>query len=271
MVFQPVNTDHSIQMVAFTAALSGPLKTSTVETLKAQPAAWKAALPALDLVQSIEFPPPPPSALANARPTMRVGLDFSVKRPDGASVWALRFHGNSVVVECTRYTRWDLVWAEAKNYLYAALARLGEVEADLNVTSLGLWYIDTFVSPDPMSDTKDLYVDSKYLPKFAFEQGAEWHAHTGWFERRAIGRILHNLNVDTQVTSRSDPVSGESFGEAVSTVTHSQVCTRFLSVNLISVNWQEFDAEFEQMHRNNKQILQDLLSPAIKYKVQLNS
>ena len=266
MVFKPVNDDHSIQTVAFTAPLTAPLQAATVDALRAQPADWKSALPALDLVQSIElFPSNNP--LAPARPTIRVGLDDSIKRPDGASVWALRFHGNTVAVECSRYTRWNLIWSEARTYLRSALKRIAEIDNSIAIASIGLWYIDAFVSSDTQADTRDLFANSKYFAQFAYEQGAEWHVHTGWFERRSFGRILHNLNVDTQIVPRSNPVSGESFSEAVSTVTHSQVCTRFTSLNLTEMNPVEFDREFEHMHDRNKQILAELLCEGVKSKI----
>jgi hypothetical protein len=113
MDFDPLNSEHAIQSVAFTVAFDGMLSPGAIHDLRSRTEII-AELPAVQAPQGFEFNMGgAPTGGGPIQRRMIAGVQLSHLRPDGTPAWALRMMGNELSVECTRYTRWDKVWGTA--------------------------------------------------------------------------------------------------------------------------------------------------------------
>nr|NWG26606.1 TIGR04255 family protein [Pseudorhodoplanes sp.] len=254
MPFQPLNSEHAIQAVTFTVALDGPVHTSAINLLRNR-ADLISELPAVQTPDVFELSPgaiPVPRRIG--------GVQFSHLRPDGSPAWALRLFGAELVVECTRYTRWDRVWETAERYLQAGLQDVANAssKSKRNVAVIALNYVDAFTADNQEYRLDDLIKPSALIAGKAFEAGAVWHSHIGWFEKRESGASaawLNQLNLDAR---RSDPNPPGTSPKLRIEITHNQ---EYRFNPAISINEAEakLSSCMKEMHAQNKLILSMML------------
>ena len=174
--------------------------------------------------------------------------------PDGRPSWTLRVEGNTIVVSCTDYKRWDDISAKALGHIKAAIAF---VNNDTNaVSSLIHQIVDRFVTAnkDEYNIGQVFNTQSPYLTGQALKAGNFWHVFQGWFEDRQVfsGKLLNVLNLSTADNPASITIT--------TTIDHA-AHLRFSSPKAIG----EFDNEFtrkafDELHECNKSIIKQLLT-----------
>jgi hypothetical protein len=273
MPFQPINSDHAIQLVQFGVVLNKAVTIAAVDKLCAEAASWRADLPAIEIPQILDVRVDPATGVP--KPVVTKGAEFSVKRPDGTPVTSLTIINNEVVVLTTRYTRWQPIWEKVQSYLLDALRRIATLEKSRGITiqSATLVFVDAFRSTDPSPNFEEVLAKSIDIPHSLFDHGPHWHCHTGWFAPIDKGRILNQVNIDSKSAKVMDTVSGESTEPLELSITHRQVREFTPELSLGEVVSEEhcsniIDA-FEVMHVANKQRVSGLLTASMRDRIRI--
>ena len=268
MSFTPINNDHAVQSLVISVIFEKPLGHGVIPYVQGQRDKWP-ELPAMNAPQTFSFQIGPggvaPQNLGGQ------GLELSYQRPDGTPAWLMRFDATGLVVECTRYTRWDRVWEMARKFHHTALEVIQQSQQadDVGVAAVSLQYIDRFVGQAADNDFRTLFCESDIVAKSAFKFGDFWHQHTGWFDRsHELGPILNNLNIDTN----SDPASVDkslSVGilhlQQLRYTEKKSIADFCGSVNVV------FDGVMQHLHVQNKSLISSLLSSDMAEKIGLGS
>lgn len=265
MSFKPINDDHAVQSVALSVHFDRHLDQSVMQYVQSQHQRWQADLPAVQMPQMFGFEIGP--AGAAPKQTVGHGVEFSYLRPDGTPAWQLRFEGSAVIVECTRYTRWERVWQSAKKYLLNAIDVIIESQdqSDVKVSAASLQYTDRFSGSSFGNDFKSIFCENRYLSTSVFEFGDVWHTHLGWFDRtNQLGPILNNLNIDAKndVALEGSPIIVDILHLQQLRYDQKATLPEFrASTDLI------FDRLMQELHLQNKVIICELLDPQMKQKI----
>ena len=195
---------------------------------------------------------------------------FSFLRPDGKPAWVYRFIAGEIAVECSRYTRWDRIWASAHNYLKMGFEIIKGNEPNRKVVTCSLSVTDRFRATTENYSLKHLFKQSSFIPDKLLQFTGQWHNHSGWFESLNSDNSLQNLNFDAHHEPRIIvPGQGQ---ELVIDVLHLQQL-RYPAPILISEFDEEgksrLDSGMRLMHENNKAIMVDLLTDEMAKKVGL--
>jgi uncharacterized protein (TIGR04255 family) len=177
--------------------------------------------------------------------------------------WLLRIEEAETAVHCTRYTRWDDVWAQARRFLGLVFGQLSPAPP---ITHLGLRYIDRFFYEGERAACRAdllLRTDSDYLTRKAHSSGVHWHVHSGWFDswQAPWKRCLNQLNVGAaDVEDRlAVTIDHNNFAELLEP----------LPVTPSTLESGPIAAAMETMHRNNKAVLANLLIPEMARQIRL--
>lgn len=270
MDFVPINDDHAIQSVAFTLFLDNPLTPAEIAAAQDAHERWREDLPAVTPFPGFDFPFPlggPPVA-----PMFGPGVGFSYLRPDGTPAWQLRFHGPTITVECTRYTRWERVWQAAQRYLVAAAEVLGHAGAEHHVGALSLQVLDRFRAEREPYDLRSLLrADTAYLAPAIFERGTLWHSHLGWFdENDYLGLVLNHFNVDSQREAAGGPGNTET--PLVVGLSHLQQLrykTPQRLADFPGLAGRMLDKAMLRRHTANKQLVGSVLTEPVRQRIGL--
>jgi uncharacterized protein (TIGR04255 family) len=264
--FTPLNEDHAIQAVAFVLSLDRPLQASTIEGVQRHHHLWREELPALQIPQGVEI------VVSPSGPTQRPisnSVLFSFLRPDGTPTWVLRFSEAEVVVECSRYTRFDRVWGAAYKYLTSAIELLRSHEPSQSVPSIALQVVDKFQAPAEPYDLRKLFRPNRFLPSVIFEQSPVWHNHAGWFQSVGGHNSLQRLNCDARREGKEEiPVMQRT---VFISITHTQQL-RYRTGKPINEPGlpHSLDQGMRSMHGMNKLVMVELLDAAVRNRIGLN-
>lgn len=269
MSFKPINDDHAVQSVAFSMHFDRHLDQRVIQFVQSKHQRWQSDLPAVQMPQMFGFELGP--AGAPPKQIAGHGVEFSYLRPDGTPAWQLRFEGSAIVVECTRYTRWERVWQSAKKYLLSAIDVIVEsqLQSDVKVSAASLQYTDRFYGNPVGNDFKSLFCENRYLSASVFEFGDVWHTHLGWFDRTSeLGPILNNLNID----AKNDAALEES--PIIVDILHLQQL-RYIEkatlVDFLASADMVFDSLMQLLHLNNKVVICELLELEMKQKIGIST
>jgi len=262
MPFRPINSDHSVSAASFQLQFATMIPANVVAAVKANADLWQKHLPAVSLGQVMQFQVAPDGIGASAvRPGE--GIEFSFMRPDGTPAWVMRVQGNAVAVECSRYTRWHSVFAQASGYLRDFLRVAADVDPSLGVTNIVLVVVDDFLwfgeSDRKDYDLRKLLAPGPRLAEIAFSVGAVFHSNIGWFEadEQFGGDVLQILNV---ASSHSDPLCVANNAQAHINIQQVQDYRRPWTIGQLSSEFDTtFTGLFEKMHIRNKSVLQEIL------------
>jgi uncharacterized protein (TIGR04255 family) len=257
--FKPVNDDHAIERVTFVVGFSRAFTSEELSDIRRHHSLWSSDLPAHKDTPgfTLTFDADGPRAEAIS------GVEFAFSRPDGSAVWALRFIGPNVSVECTRYTRWAKIWSSAHAHLSKALELIGKFDDAPTPSKLQLNVTDVFVAADSDAQLTAVFKDSDLIPKAATKFGSDWHSHTGWFEENANNRILHNLNIDA-ASERGDGSEGAR-------ISLLHVLTADVSDTSLSELSDHMILHMETLHQANKAVMGALLTEEIATRISLGT
>ena len=258
MGFTPFTEKHAIQEVAFVLTFARPFSTANMEALTKAHDAISGELPRLERGTVIQFDfvghdqreaPPPPVSIQ------------SYKR-DGSLDWRVFASDNYIAVNCLSYSRWDLVYKQARRYLNWARSTL----SNLNVSGFGLQYIDTFRYNGDVSEYSAFDLirrDSGLVPGKFDPRSPFWHLHVG--HRSACeaikGNLLRRLHMDAMEVDQEFVVRIDS-------------TYLFELVPAMPGGWAYIDGvqdeSFRMAHDLNKQDLREVLIPEMVLSISLD-
>ena len=261
--FIPVNDDHAVEGVTFQFIFAEPFPVQLVSQFAANHHRWKDELPAftqsnnsLISVGGVNWPGPPLSSVS-----------FSNIRPDGTPAWLMRIEGNTLIVQCTRYTRWDKVWGKTLNLLRSAQEALSEgpVPAPALATVI-LAVVDAFDSKVEGYNVDGLLRRSKFVNDHIRSCGPRWHSNQGWFEDGEEIPLLHNLNMSSVVADANPADAIVRFGHQLELRLDDPI--EFPAIDMVQGGW--VDLQMRKLHLHNKTIINDLLTEALSERILLN-
>ncbi|MBY3080687.1 TIGR04255 family protein [Rhizobium laguerreae] len=258
MRFRPLNEDHAIESVKFSVAFSAGILGPSIMAVEQGHSLWRDSLPARSIADvSVE---------SNGRSGSAPGVLFSFLRPDGLPSWSMAVAVNRIDIECSLYSRWERVWAEARGYFVKVIEILSKSQPGLEIGAVELTVKDVFLATERDYPLNQLLKPSVRLPKFIFEAGQAWHANSGWFEVEANGmqRTLHNLNCDATPDDELTVIN----------ISHYQQGGMTSPVN-ISANRAQLPETLEQrmstLHKANKQLMVDILKDDMANRIGLGA
>ena len=255
--FRPVNDDHAVTSVAFQLRLDEFVEPPTLQAAATE-GAWRATLPAV-------LPTPPATAIIQGQPVELPATQFAVVRPDARPVWALRFAGFEVTVECHAYTRWASVWEQAYLYLDQAFTLIRAHQSDTHVLEVRLQVGDRFLSDASDYDGAQLFNAGGAIGDHFLSQRGAWHSNAGWFETPDDLRVLNALNIQASGERKPGATSVSSYAF---TVSHRQAAAL---PGGGTIPWERVKGIIEGLHDRNKQELRKLLKNEMLTRIGLNT
>lgn len=264
MSFRPFGKRHAIQEVVFVLGFSRQISVAEMDRFFSAHDSWRAELPKAERQSVVQIfvgdapngaplPPQPP-----VNPAM-----FQSFRRDGTLEWQLHANDTWLAVNCLAYSRWDSVFKQAKSLLQKGFFSF---EGDnLNITSVALQYIDTFVWDGPLADYDAsllLNSTSDFFPARFKPEGPNWHFHVGQWEgvsELSDLRILSRIHIDAIV-------QGEMSHTRVDTILRQE-----MTPSLDAIDVEKETDRFNSLHVRNKEILTSVIGLEMQEKISLNS
>jgi uncharacterized protein (TIGR04255 family) len=258
--FSPLNEDHAIQNVVFSLMFDQALSPPTIRRAVESHPKWKSELPAIQMPQGVQIDLSGPEPVRRSAPLSAV--IFSFLRPDGTPAWVLRFMAAEIAVECSRYTRWERVWAAARGYLNSALEVVTETEPGRKVSMCCLTMTDKFRSLNPEEyDLKTLFKPSEFIPGKLFQLQGQWHNHSGWFDSVGGSPRLQNLNMEANY--EPPMVQEGQQREFFVGILHLQQIRYATPISIDDFKGQEnalLESGMDAMHNENKAVMAAILT-----------
>ncbi|WP_343683937.1 hypothetical protein [Asticcacaulis sp.] len=255
MDFQPINSDHAIESAVFASRFNVLIDDDDILALHAQMREYRDILPFVSLqqVSIIDASVPFPSA------QQKLMLDASMLRADGTAIWNLRVSGYEAVVTCTRYSRWQKTWGQARQLILFVAETMKRRQTDVFLSNLALTVTDRFLASDQKYQLSDLFKINDFVPQFAYKRGPKWHCHTGWFEAPGGFEVLNHLNID----ARYDPEASsfDSDGSTLSILHRQQANIKALGETASLTT--TLDQTMQELHIQNKRVLECLLKEEV--------
>lgn len=270
--FRPFSEKHAIQTVVFVVEFNAPLDTATFREISLLHPKFKGELPRKQEQKAVVVNITPTSTdapIRTASPEIG-GVVFDRLAPDGQQEWALNVQPNLASVTCTKYTSWAKAWEKAESYLRLVLPIIYRSRA---VTVIGLQYIDKFIWEGTKSElsASELFREgSPYLVPNAYTVVGPWHSHHGYFVEKGQPysyKLLNNTNIDL--------LEEEGARVARVTTTHRSHLQAAISTHVSAVEAEQstntIDAYMQEMHKENKAVLGELLTDDMCSRIKLNS
>ena len=198
-------------------------------------------------------------------PPRLAGFELSKVRADAKPARVLRFLENMLTVNFLEYQNWQTTLNDSLKYIRTVLSPL--TLATNPVMALSLRYIDRYTFDGPHDEPRAemlLCEGNAYMAPRCFDGGSLWHSHSGWFESLGAGdRILNQLNVGSASVDQVPTV----------TIDHNAVCQlrspRQSIESLFQPSGQDAGIEnaLNFLHRQNGEILRDMLQPGMLEKI----
>lgn len=249
---QPISEKHAIDVASFIVFFEHPFEANIVDSLPGLHERLKADYPTFNLSKTMEV------NLTGNEISQKVGVSsggvFQKIREDGRPTWTLRVEGNTIVVSCTEYQRWNDISSKALDHIKAAIAF---VKSDGNaVSSLIHQIVDRFVTAnrDEYDISQVFNTQSPYLTGQALKAGKFWHVFQGWFDDKTElgGKLLNVLNLSTAENPANISIT--------TTIDHA-AHLRFNSPKALDELDDKFiRTAFDELHEANKSVIRQLLT-----------
>lgn len=262
MPTNPIHGAHSIVEAAFALDFANVFDERAVEAVLLLQESLREELPRIERLNAITFHmqqgvTAPPAT----RPS---GAIFQSVKQDGSPAWVLRAEGQRIVVNCLDYLRWADAWSRAQRYL--SMATQAVMTGENPIVGAALQYIDQFVRQGEQgySATEVFSRESIYLTRKAFDSGALWHVHEGWFEQSEDfgARCLNILNIGTNKVAEVH----------TTTIDHNQLFQlRERPIAELAGLRERLDSMMQYMHQRNKNVLTGLLGREMSQRIGLEA
>ncbi|WP_164832425.1 TIGR04255 family protein [Sinorhizobium meliloti] len=264
MSFSPVSDEHAIVEVVFGLSFARPFSTHDIEIIAKNHDRWKDQLPRMSRSQALQliFGDAPPPAEIQV-PSASGGIIFDRVKPDGTLDWRLKIEGNAIFVNCLSYTRWADVWPRARAFMHDA-CMLMHTKGN-PVAGAILQYIDVFEWRDRSKayDAAELlHPNSLQLTVARRAMNHLWHAHHGWFRGSEKGRYLERLHIDSVQNEEAVPII------KIDTYIQLQLSSPWSAEKAFGDDL--VDIEFDDMHRQQKHLLLEVITPEMAERIKLH-
>lgn len=207
------------------------------------------------------------AAFPQGQESQKTGVLFDRTRADGQQEVSLGISLNTVRYVTTSYTRWDEVWADARNLFQPVM----DLVADgTKLVTIVVEYTDRFLAKEAdvhSFPVRSLLKPSPFVATNIFDCDGFWHCNHGFFRSDASlpgGQLLENVNVslvearpNDEPTLQVDVVINQRFTflEARSLARGESFAARGGVLGL--------EDEFAAVHIRNKELLSALLLPSV--------
>jgi uncharacterized protein (TIGR04255 family) len=183
--FDPVHSAHAIESVVLGVQFDRPLTDHAILQLQQACTSLSSELPGVAEIRGfgVSFGPQGVSPILQQSTNVPDGFARTRTAPNGAIEKELRIDRGGIVFRNSKYSRWNDVWVEAKNYISIILTA---VDSEVKLSSYYLNYSDKFIWRGIESALEPkllLQTDSPYLSPSIFTGEDLWHSHTGKFIR----------------------------------------------------------------------------------------
>lgn len=186
------------------------------------------------------------------------GMTFNMGVEGEAPNWEVTLRKDALVVVCRKYTRWEGIWEQSKNYLLKIIPKLESIV----FKDITLEYVDEFSIVDAKLPWKpELFSEtSKYIAGHFLELDNFWHTHNGFFTIIRDHKVLNNINIDYFVDNQTN----------VHTVTMRTQHKALIIKPLDETSFKGvIEPTFTECHDFNKTIMKDILSESMQQKIKL--
>lgn len=258
---QPINSKHAVEVTAFVVAFERPFSERSLEALLGLQEVLREDYPIFNKTAVLEVRIDDKGG-ASQQSNKASGIMLQKLRSDGRPAWLLHAEGNSIVVSCFDYERWEPSSSKAINHIQKAVNVVCDEQNSLGVVALQV--IDRFVgSIDGYNIGNVFNKKSRFLTKQAVESGSLWHVHQGWFEKENMGTEYSCLN-KLNLSASSSPTG------LISTIDHTLECRFKQGLSVSKASDENFLREiFCRLHGYNKDVIQDLLNSRQKKRIGL--
>ncbi|MEY9560522.1 TIGR04255 family protein [Sinorhizobium fredii] len=265
MSFSPASDEHAIVEVVFGLSFARPFSSNDVEIVAKSHHLWKDQLPRMSRSQALQlmFGDAPPPAEVQFPSASGGVVVFDRVKPDGTLDWRLKVEGNALFVNCLSYTRWAEVWPRARAFMHDA-CKLMHTKGN-PVASAVLQYIDVFEWRDrnkAFDAAELLHPNSPQLVIARRAMDHLWHAHHGWFRASEKGRYLERLHTDSVQNEEAVPII------KIDTYIQLHLKSPWSAEQAFGENL--VDIEFDYMHRQQKQLLLEVITPEMAERIKLH-
>lgn len=249
---KPISEKHAIDVASFIVVFERPFEANIIESLPGLHERLKSDYPSFSLTKSMQV------SVTGNEVSQKVGVTsggiLQNLREDGRPIWTLRIEGNTIIVSCTDYKRWESISSKALDHIKAAIAF---VNNDGNaVTSLIHQIVDRFVTAnkDEYHINQVFNSQSPYLTGQALKAGTFWHVFQGWFDEKQElgGKLLNVLNLSTSENPANITLT--------TTIDHAAHLRFEPSKAIAELDDKFIRKAFDELHESNKAIIKQLLN-----------
>ena len=255
--FEPVNDDHAITAVTATLLLDEYVEPAVLQRAADPNAPWREGLPAT-------LPLPPVKVSLSGQEAEVPALQLAIVRPDARPIWAARFSGFEISVECTAYSRWNSVWDQMSRLLTDAYSLVREQQPDANILGFQLEVGDEFRSLASSYEPGDLIRRDGPLGAHAFQDPGLWHVNVGSLRLERKFRIIDTLNAKMTANKGEDSSPTPPFRFVVK---HRQRVNPLREGEFLTL--EDIVDVVVGLHQNNKDRLSAVLTPEMLKRVGL--
>ena len=187
-----------------------------------------------------------------------VGFQLSKVQSNGQPARVVQLSGNILSVSIMDYQAWLDSRQTVERYMRPVLSSLALGQNP--IIAFGLRFIDRFTFngvPEEAQAGLLIAENSAHIAPQVFEVGASWHCNTGWFDFRAGDRILHNLNIASNIVDFSSAVTIDHQATMHVGTVRQSMDTLFSPPG----DATGFMEALDMLHDQNKEILKKVLKP----------
>ena len=197
-----------------------------------------------------------------------VGFQLSKVQGNGQRARVLQLSGNALFVSILDYQAWPDTRSSVCKYIRPVLSSLPLTQNP--IIAFGLRFIDRFTFDGGHEQARADLLLSKGSPHIAphvFSSGSSWHCNTGWFDPKFGDRVLHNLNVSSNLVDFSSAVTIDHQATMHLSTARQSMDTLFSPPDKSLAFMHVLDS----LHERNKEILNTVLVPEMIAKAGLES
>lgn len=263
MAFKPLHETHAIERVSFAFGLEREVTESELRLIADRYKELSHDFGRAELIEGVEMsisPGADGSPTAEMRRPSVGGVRLKTFRRDGNVEWELgagkAIDSATLGISCYAYTRWVAIWGKARAIFGAVLVALNSP----GIKWAGLDYLDVFTWEGEERDwhaEKLFKMDSGLIATAMTDKGPIWHTHQGWFAKGDLavpGDRLEILNIDgVHRDGKFKVMIGTRMKHNFQDIQSSEGVNEGGAVN----------ASMEQMHDEDKRLLDTLLKPEL--------
>lgn len=188
------------------------------------------------------------------------GFEFMRVRSNAKPSCILKFLDDAISINFLEYKSWETTLAQSLSYLETVLRTLNLEKNP--IIGFGLKYRDRFTfngAPSEAHAELLLRTDSKFVSKHCFNSGSLWHCDSGWFDPSTPPekyRILNQLKIKSTVIDQTPAIIVDHNATCQLRAPRQSVESLFQPPDDIRAG---IESVLEQMHIQNKSILEDML------------